>query len=102
MHAHLRGRADVAPAVDVMREGGIELRVMRAVACRQTLQPCAIQLDAIHIAPQGTALRARKVNVLAINTVQLAHFPFAAGDLPDERAVRTVVSEVTETGAFRL
>src|SRR5262245_26398014 len=73
---------------------------MCAVGVREPLEAAAIQPDAVHVAANVAALRAREIDPAArlIDAVECAKLPCAAGNLLDAGAVRLVVEQVPPPG----
>ncbi len=89
VHACLRRRVHIAPAIEIERKAGAEIGRVGAVSGRKALQPCAVELDAIDILADVAAFGAGEVNpsVLLVHAVDDPDFPGASGDGTDCRPV---------------
>ena len=87
MNAHLGRRRDVAPAIDVVRQSGVEPRRVGAPALRQPAQPGAVEADPVDVEPYRAPLRSREVDDAGVfvDAVQGADLPLAARDGGEHR-----------------
>src|SRR5215203_1157327 len=75
---------------------------MLAGALGEARETGAVELHAIDVEADRTALRPGEVNILTVGAVDVTHFPFAVRHLPHQRPGRVVVIDVAVAAALRL